>query len=442
MIKKVLLIGAGLVSRPIVRYLLDQPDYQVVVGDCISDKAEKLIEGHPRGTAVSLHVDDKPSLKKTIAQSDLVVSLVPYAYHPVVAELCIELKKPMVTTSYVSDAMRALHKKAKHAGIIILNEIGLDPGFDHMSAMRIIHRVKDRGGRVVRFYSYCGGLPAPESNTNPFGYKFSWSPRGVVLAGRNDGRYLKDGKIVEVQNKGLFAHHWGVKIDGLGTLQAYPNRNSLPYIDLYGLQGIASMFRGTLRNPGWCDTWYVMVNMGLLDLNERDDLKGLTFRQFIAKVVGTDPDTDLKKAIATKIGFQAKPGVFDRLEWLGLFSDESIPEEKTYLDVLSASLLKKLSYEEGERDMIVLHHEFLIEYSDGRQKEKITSTLVDFGIPGGDTSMARTVSLPAAIASKLILEGKIKETGVHIPVIPTIYKPVLGELETMKIVCKEKSFPA
>lgn len=438
--KNVLVLGAGLVTRPIVRYLLDIPDFQVTVASRTVSKAVKLIDGHPDGVAKTLLVDDKPALREMISQADLAVSLVPYAYHPVVAELCIEMGKQMVTTSYVSDAMKALDEKAKKAGILILNEIGVDPGIDHMSAMRIIHGVEKNGGKVVSFFSYCGGLPAPEANTNPFGYKFSWSPRGVVLAGKNEGRYFKNGEIIEVTNKDLFAHHWDVEIEGMETLQAYPNRNSLPYIELYGLEGISSMYRGTLRNPGWCDTWNVMVNMDLLDLEEREGLEDLSFREFTARVVDADPDGDIKQAIATKVGFEPSAKAFELLEWLGLLGDDQIPQEKTYLDVLSTRLLEKLPYEAMERDMIVLHHDFLTEYPKENRKEKITSTLIDFGIPGGDTSMARTVSLPAAIASKLILEGKIKETGVHIPVIPTIYEPVLNELETMNIICKENSF--
>jgi saccharopine dehydrogenase-like NADP-dependent oxidoreductase len=440
--KNVLILGAGLVTRPIVRYLLDQPDYHVTVASRTVEKAQKLINGHPQGEAKQLLVDDTASLRQLISEADLAVSLVPYAYHPVVAEICIELGKQMVTTSYVSDAMKKLDEKAKNAGILILNEIGVDPGIDHMSAMRIIHNIKNRGGEIVSFYSYCGGLPAPEANTNPFGYKFSWSPRGVVLAGRNSGQYLKDGQVVQVESKDLFSHHWDVEVEGLGTLQSYPNRNSLPYIDLYGLQGISTMFRGTLRNPGWCDTWKKMVDMGLLDLEERNDLSGKTYRDLTALLIGANSDESLENNLAEHLALSPDSEIIQRLKWLGLLEEDALPDgDKTPLDILSTRLLEKLKYKEGERDMIVLHHDFLAAYPGENKKEKITSTLIDFGIPGGDSSMARTVSLPAAMATRLILEGKIQARGVHIPVIPEIYDPVLNELETMNIVCEEKISP-
>jgi len=435
----VLILGAGLVTRPAVRYLLNLSDIKVTVVDRELGRAESLINGHPRGAARILQVEDTTKLKETISRSDIVVSLLPYVYHPAVAELCIALQKPMVTASYIGDAMKNLHEKAKKAGILLLNEIGLDPGIDHMSAMRIIHRVRKRDGRVVRFFSYCGGLPAPEANTNPFGYKFSWSPKGVVLAGTHSGRYLKNGKIVDVAGKDLFSHCWNIEIEGVGTLQAYPNRNSLPYIDLYGLKGISSMYRGTLRYPGWCETWKKIADMGLLNSEVKNDLEGLTFREFTAKAIHANVD-GIKQTLADSLHLDPRSEIMDRLEWLGLFNDDPIPPgANTYLDVLSGRLFEKLRYEKNERDMIVLHHDFLVEYPRENRKEKITSTLIHFGIPGQDTSMARTVSLPVAIAVRLLLEKRIKETGVQIPVVPSVYEPILDELETLGIVFHEKA---
>ena len=434
--KKVLVLGAGLVAKPLVDYLLSQPDLEVKVASRTVSKAEKLVGNHPRGKALPLNVEDVNALKKLVAETDLAISMVPYAHHVTVANLCIEFGKHMVTTSYVSPAMAELDGKAKQAGILILNEIGLDPGIDHMSAMKIIHNAQNQGRKIT---SYCGGLPAPEANTNPFGYKFSWSPRGVVLAAKNTGRYFKDKKEVFIPGEKLFEHYWTLNIEGLGELEAYTNRDCLGYIKIYGLGDIDTIFRGTLRNLGWCDTWVSIGKLGLLDEKKRDDLGGLTFAGLLRKLIDSKPEGNLKEDLASFLKLDQSSGVIKRLEWLGLLSEEPLPTDMgSALDVLAARLLEKLKYEENERDMIVLHHDFIAQDKEGK-KEKITSTLIDFGIPGGDSSMSRTVGLPAAISANLILKNKINMTGVHIPVSPEIYNPVLGELEKLGIVCKEKS---
>ena len=436
--KKVLVLGAGLVAKPLVQYLLDQPDFHVKVASRTVSKAEKLVGDHPRGEALSLNVNDTATLRDLISEADLAISMVPYAHHVTVANLCIELKKHMVTTSYVSEAMNKLDERAKEAGVLILNEIGLDPGIDHMSAMRIIHGVQNKGGRIASFYSYCGGLPAPEANTNPWGYKFSWSPRGVVLAGKNSARYLKDKKEVEIPSEDLFAHFWPMNIEGLPPLEAYPNRDSVPYIQIYEISDADSMYRGTLRYPGWCQTLKKVVELGLLDETEQK-VKGLSYADFLRTLIKKEKGDDLKKDLAAYLNLDEDSEPIKRFEWLGLFGDEIIPTEKNSpLDVFADRLLEKLKYEEGERDMIVLHHDFTAEYP-GKKKEKITSTLIDYGIPHGDSAMSRTVGLPAAIGATLILQGRIKDTGVHIPVSPTIYEPALDELEKLGIICKEKS---
>jgi saccharopine dehydrogenase-like NADP-dependent oxidoreductase len=336
--------------------------------------------------------------------------------------------------------MKALDGPAKQAGITILNEIGLDPGIDHMSAMKIIHDVASKGGKVTSFMSYCGGLPAPEANTNPLGYKFSWSPRAVLLAGRNDGRYLKDGKEIYIPGPDLFTHYWKKSFEGIGELEAYPNRNSLGYIDQYGLQGIKTMYRGTFRYPTWCDTIKKWVDLGLLNLDERTDLKGMTYTDLFRKLAGGTCCSDVKQDLARFWKTNVNDVAISKLEWLGALSNKPLPFEKgTVLDALGYIMNEKMQYAPGERDMIILHHEFVAEYPG--KKEMITSTLIDFGIPNGDSSMARTVSLPAAIGTRLVLEGKITATGVHIPVSPDIYNPVLEELERLNIICKEQTYP-
>ena len=333
--------------------------------------------------------------------------------------------------------MKKLDGQAREAGILILNELGLDPGIDHMSAMKIIHEEREKGGVIEGFFSYCGGLPAPDANTNPFGYKFSWNPRGVAMAGKNNGRYLKDGNEVIVPGEELFAHYSIINVEGIGDFEAYTNRDSIPYIETYSIPETKSMFRGTLRYPGWCDTWKKMVDMGLLDEAMQEGIKGITYRDFLDKLI--QAEGNVEKALQEKYDIAESSDILKRFEWLGLLSDKTIELEKSSsLDVLVPLLLEKLKYEEGERDMIILRHEFFFDYPEEKRKEKIVSMLIDYGIPGGDTAMARTVSLPAAIGTKLILEGKIQEKGVRIPVGPEIYDPILEDLEKLNISFEEK----
>ncbi|MCK4358396.1 MAG: saccharopine dehydrogenase NADP-binding domain-containing protein [Candidatus Cloacimonetes bacterium] len=434
--KRVLILGAGLVSRPHVNYLLDQHDFFVTVASRTVSKAEKLVGDHPRGKAISLNVKDDEKLEELVSENDLAVSLLPYTYHVKIAKLCMKYGKNMVTTSYVSDDMNALDSEAKAAGILLLNEIGVDPGIDHMSAMRVIDNVKNNGGRIISFKSYCGGLPAPEANTNPWGYKFSWSPRGVVMAGKNPAKYIMDKKIVDVPGPELFATNWKVDIPNFGELEAYPNRNSVPYKELYHIENTDTMFRGTLRYPGWCATMKKIVDLGFLDDEIVYDIKNLTYAEFIKNFVTDSRYDNLKKDLAAQWGLNVSSDPIYRVEWLGLLGNEKIGLEKgTAMDIFCKILLDKLKYEPEERDLLVLHHEFIAEYPD--KKQSITSTMIDYGIPGGDSSMSRTVGLPAAIAVKLILNGVIKETGVHIPVRPDIYEPILEELKNQNITCKE-----
>jgi saccharopine dehydrogenase (NADP+, L-glutamate forming) len=439
MAKEILVLGAGMVARPLVDYVLGRTDFGLKIASRTVSKAEALVGGRERGAYRPLNVDDDEALAEDVSDADLVISLVPYGYHVRIAERCLTYGKPLITTSYVGEEMRALDGRARDAGLLFLNEIGLDPGIDHMSAVRVIHGAAADGGLVTSFRSYCGGLPAPEANTNPWGYKFSWSPRAVILASRNAARYMEDGRVVDVPGPELFADCRVVDVPGAGGFERYPNRDSLPYVETYGLEGIATMFRGTLRNRGWCATWLALSRLGFLD-DRPKEFGGATYAEFTARVLGSGGE-DVRKEFAARAGVGEYDDVVARLAWLGFFSDEAVPcDEAAPMDVLAERLQEKCPYEEGERDMIVLHHEFDVAY--GRRREFVTSTLVDYGVPGGDSAMARTVSLPAAIAARLILEGKIKLTGVHIPVVPEIYEPVLDELETLGITCVERREPA
>lgn len=435
--KKVCVLGAGLVAGPLVEYLLNFDDLKVKVADIEVDKARHLVKDHPRGQAFQLDLKDRQNLEALISDVDVVVSMVPYTFHPYVAGICLEHGKHLVTASYVSQEMKALDGKAKEKGLTFLNELGLDPGIDHMEAMRLIHKAKASGGRVVSFISYCGGLPAPEAKDNPFGYKFSWSPRGVLLAGRNEARYLKDGKEVVVPAEQLFAHYQMIEIPGLGIFEGYPNRNSVSYIETYGIHETRTMLRGTLRYPGWCLKLKKIGELGLLDITERE-WKARTYAEFLREFLELGPQEPLQEQVAAKLGLTPDSEVIQSFDWLGLFSDRPLPTRKVSpLDLLAALMVDKLKYKEGERDMTILQHEIIVEYTDSR-REKITSTLIDFGIPHGHTSMSRTVGLPVAIGVKLILENKIHLRGVLIPTAAEIYEPILEELKTLGIRFKEE----
>ncbi len=440
--KQIVILGAGLVTGPIVTYLLDK-GYAVTVASRTEEKAQTLVGNHPNGKALAFNIETEAgsaALPKLVEQADLVVSLLPYTHHITIAQACIAQSKPVVTTSYVSPAMQELDTAAKEAGIIILNEVGLDPGIDHMSAMQIIHKVQQAGGHIDGFMSYCGGLPAPEANNNPFGYKFSWSPRGVLMAARNTAHYLRDGKDINVPGGTLFQHHWPLEVEKLGQFEAYPNRDSIPYRQIYGIDDTATMYRGTLRNIGWCDTLYNIGKLGLLA--ETEQPTDQTYAQFMRGLLPPkSPNSgDIKADVATHLGLSPDSAPIKNLAWLGLFANTPIETPKAKispLDLLTQTMLERMAYLEGERDLIVLAHHFDATYPNGK-KEHITSTLIAFGEPDGTSAMARTVSLPAAIAVDLILQGHITRTGVQIPVTPDLYEPILTGLQAMGIECVEQ----
>lgn len=433
--KKVLVLGAGLVARPLVQYLLGK-GYEVTCASRTAAKAEALIAGHKNGRAHGLDLADEAKLGEFIAKTDLAISLVPPPLHPVVARHCLANGKPMVTTSYVSPEMAALDGEARKKGLTILNEIGVDPGIDHMSAMRIIDDVKRRGGEIRAFKSYCGGLPAPQHNDNPFGYKFSWAPRGVLMASRNGAKYLQDGRTVTIEPLRLFRDMHVLQVPGFGDFEAYPNRDSVSYQEVYGLEGIPTLFRGTLRNMGWCDCMYTYRQQGLLELDPIK-VKGRTYAQLMRDHLGADSQEDLRAAFARKAGLPKDSLPAWNLHWLGMFSDRPLDgDETTMLDAMGALMFEKLAFKKGELDLIVLFHDFQAVFPDGH-KERITSQLIDFGQPGGDSAMSRTVSLPAAIAAHMLLKGEINDKGVLRPVLPGIYNPVLDELATLGIACHE-----
>jgi len=433
--KTVLCLGAGLVARPYVQYLCKR-GFHVIVASRTKEKAEKLIQGCKSAEAVQFNIThDDELLQELVSKSDLVCSLLPYTYHVKAAKVAIENGKHFCTTSYISDEMQELDKPAKESNVILLNECGVDPGIDHMSAQKIIDEIHDQGGKIISFTSFTGGLPAPEANDNPFGYKLSWSPRGVLLAGRNDAQFLQDGEEVTIPGSELFNNCKIMEIPGMGKFEGYPNRDSLSYIDIYDINEVQTMLRGTLRYPGWCNTIHAIGDLGLLDLTERK-LSGITYKEMIQQIVSEDGNP--REAVAKELSLEPSDPIIERLDWLGLFSEDAVPDDRnTYLDALCNLFEEKLQYATGERDMIVMHHEFVAKYPE--KKEKVTSTLIDYGIPNGDTSMSRTVALPVAIASRLILQDKIDARGVHRPILPEIYEPILSELKELGIELKERT---
>ena len=432
---RALLLGSGLVSKPLIRYLLEH-DIRLTVVTPLLDKAVSLIDGHPLGTARYWTADDRDELDRLINTHDLAISLLPAPMHPMVARHCLRYGKPLVTTSYVSPQMQRLDAKARDAGVVFLNELGVDPGIDHMSAMRVINRIKEEGGVVRCFRSYCGGLPSPTFNDNPWGYKFSWSPLGVLRAGTASARYRKAGELINLSPEHLFLDTHMLWFDGVGELEAYPNRDSIKYSELYGLSNATSMFRGTLRYPGWCKTMRRVGELGLLDMSQRPDLPGLTWAQLMSELVSC-PECDLQARVADHLWLMPDDPTMRKLEWLGVFSDTPVDEQSTSLaEALSNLMLTRMIYGEKDQDMIVMHHAFTAQYDRGL--ERTTATMITYGEPGGDSSMARTVGLPAAIAARLVLQGELKLTGgVHRPLTPEIYNPILDELETLGIKLKE-----
>ena len=429
--KKVLILGAGLVVKPMVTYLL-QRDYLVTIASPMKDRADEMIKGHPHGVAVDWTMDEDEKLGEMIRDHDLTVSFLPYVFHVQVAKKCLEFKKNMVTASYVKPEMQALNEEAISAGIIILNELGLDPGIDHMSAMRIIDTIHGKGGKVEEFYSICGALPAPEAATNPFRYKFSWSPKGVVMAGNNDARYLRYGKVVEVPTEKLFRNPLKVSFDSLGELDVYPNRDSISYSDIYGIPEAKTVFRGTFRYPGWCESIDVMKRLGLISY-EKYHMDGMSYADLMALMINSIKTGYIMEQVAAFLEVDIETHAIKALEWLGLFSDQKMNRTiNSPFDVTSDLMIEKMGLGDDERDMVVLQHIFLVSYPDGSE-EVVRSGMLDFGTPATDTSIARTVALPAAIGVEMILNGQITVKGVIRPTIPEIYSPILNKLEELGI---------
>jgi saccharopine dehydrogenase-like NADP-dependent oxidoreductase len=432
---KVLILGAGLVAKPVIGYLLSNR-INTLVASPMKDDADKMIGGNPLGTSLCWSMDDPVTLDRLVSDNDVTVSLLPYKFHTDVAKICLKNRKPLVTTSYIQPEMKLMADDVRDAGILFLNEIGLDPGIDHMSAMKVIDKIHGQGEKVEEFYSLCGALPAPEAAVNPLGYKFSWSPKGVVLASLNGASYLKKGRCITIEQANLFKERFSYTFPGVGEMEVYPNRDSISYIDIYNIPETRTIYRGTLRFRGWCETLDIMKQLNMLD-GSVSDYSGKTYSDFLAERAGIKTG-NIKTGLARKLGIPPDSTPLRAFEFLGFFSNKIMNYIKTSpFDITSDRMIELMSLSEDDRDMVVMQHIFLAVHPDGK-KEVIKSSMLDYGSPSTNTAIARTVSLPAAIAVKMILQKRLDLAGIYRPVVPEIYNPVLDELKTLGIELKEE----
>ena len=430
--KKILVIGAGRSAVTLIKYLLDnaqQNNWFVTVADFSVDLAKKAVKNLEHAEAIFFDVKDEKKRKNEISDADIVISMLPAALHIIVAKDCLQFKTNLVTASYVSEEIVALDEKAKTSGIILLNEIGLDPGIDHMSAMCVIDKIKDNGGKITSFKSYCGGLVHPDFDNNPWKYKFTWNPRNVVLAGQEDAKFLENGVEKNIAYFDLFTNTEQMKILEFGSFEGYPNRDSIPYKKEYGLENILTLLRGTLRKIGYCNAWNVFVQLGMTnDSYKLENSKDISNRDFVNMFLPNINKLSSEEILCEQFKITTDDVIFKKLEWLGLFSDEKIGmKDASPAQILQNILEKKWALDFEDKDMIVMQHQF--EYLQSGEQKRLNSSLVVFGEDPRYTAMAKTVGLPVAIATKLILNGEIKSKGVKIPTTKDIYIPVLKELE-------------
>ncbi|KAJ3162037.1 Saccharopine dehydrogenase [NADP(+), L-glutamate-forming] [Geranomyces michiganensis] len=434
--KKILLLGTGFVAGPCLRYLTRREENVVTIASRRVESGQKLAAGHKQVIPIALDVNDDAALEAEIAKHDVVISLIPYTHHARVIAAAVKQKKHVVTTSYVSPAMEAFDEAAKQANITVFNEIGVDPGIDHLYAIKTIEEVHAAGGKILSFLSYCGGLPAPEASNNPLGYKFSWSSRGVLLALRNNAKYVKDGKPVDVPGPELMDSAKPIYIYPAFAFEGYPNRDSTPYNKRYNIPECLTVLRGTLRYQGFPKFIKVLVALGFLNDEEqaylREDAAPIAWKSVLAKALATktESEADLVSAVKAKTNIQGEESqrIIHGLKWLGMLSDKPVHKRGNLLDTLCATLEEKMQYEDGERDMVMLQHKFEVELKDGTKQTR-TSTGLWYGEPNGDTAMATTVGVPCAITTQLILDGKISRRGVLAPMDMELAAPLIEALE-------------
>ncbi|MDX1904762.1 MAG: saccharopine dehydrogenase C-terminal domain-containing protein [Thermonemataceae bacterium] len=434
--KKILVLGAGRSASSLIRYLAENaPKYawQVSIADAQKELVLQKIQAYPHLTAYDFDIFETKQAQKLIAANDIVISLLPPALHIHVARFCLDLGKNMLTASYISKEMQALDAEVRKKNLIFLNEIGLDPGIDHLSAMKIIDEIRSRGGEIKSFKSFTGGLIAPESDNNPWHYKFTWNPQNVILAGQGVAKYLENKQIKYIPYHQLFRRIAHFEIKEYGIFEGYANRDSLSYQKAYGLENIDTLLRGTLRKQNYCEAWDCFVQLGMTDNITPMPTQNLSYQQFLATFLPPIQD-NIQETFSHYLALKNKELVLNLFTWLDFFTEKPInyPQaEATPAQILQHILEQKWQLQVEDKDMIVMQH--LIDYEENKEKKTIVSELVVIGEDSTHTAMAKTVGLPLAIACKLILEGKITSTGVLMPLTPNIYEPILSELQAYGI---------
>jgi saccharopine dehydrogenase-like NADP-dependent oxidoreductase len=444
--RKILIIGAGKSASTLIQYLLNKSvseNLELVIGDLSLGLAQQKTQNHPNATAIAFDIFDENQRKSEIQKADLVISMLPAHLHIEVAKNCIEFKKHMVTASYISDEMLQLHEKAVQNNLVFMNEVGLDPGIDHMSAMKTINEIRDKGGKMILFESFCGGIVAPESDNNLWNYKFTWAPRNVVLAGQGGAaKFIQEGTYKYIPYQKLFRRTEFMEVEGYGKFEGYANRDSLKYKEIYGLNDVLTLYRGTIRRVGFSKAWNMFVQLGMTDDSYKvDNSETMNYREFINLFLPYHPSDSVESKTRMALGIEQDDTLWDKLLELDLFNANKIVGLKNAspAQILEKILADKWTLQPHEKDMIVMYHKFGYEL-DGKQKQ-IDSKMVCIGDDQTYTAMAKTVGLPVAIASLAILNKKITTPGVQLPISKEVYLPILKELETFGIDFKEFEMP-
>ena len=444
--RTILIIGAGRSASSLIQYLLNKSNEEnlhLIIGDLSLASAQKKTNNHPNATAMALDIFDQNQRKELVQKADIVISMLPAHLHIEVAKDCIAHKKHLVTASYISDAMQELDVAAKENNLIFMNEVGLDPGIDHMSAMKVIHEIKAKGGKMLLFESFCGGLVAPESDTNLWNYKFTWAPRNVVLAGQGGAaKFIQEGTYKYIPYWNLFRRTEFLEVEDYGRFEAYSNRDSLKYLDVYGLNDVLTLYRGTIRRVGFSKAWNMFVQLGMTDDSYvMEGSEDMSYRQFVNSFLPYHPTDSVEIKMRFILKIDQDDIMWDKLLELDLFnSNKKVGlKDATPAQILEKILTDSWTLQPKDKDMIVMYHKFGYELNG--KKEQIDSKMVCIGEDQTYTAMAKTVGLPVAMATLLILNGKIKTPGVQLPIREEVYLPILKELEEYGVVFKEQIVP-